>query len=256
MKRRDEAGRAERGPFSTGLAGQAAKQAGSQAQSSIYAQMPPSSCFTDYTSAQPDVLFWVKITWGKGGEEKERFPDLLPTIMSRLHSRCLLHSLSSLNSSASNPDATQLRLSKMPDVKDSPSICLCLSPAFFAFCPSPSLFRITLCIFHLLVVTLSNDSIYFRKQCPIYFELGKGKEKETYAVVILSAISIFSVIISNIKRKKETTVWQCFELFAKHKAKIDVAYSLSTPQEGSLFFFFLYLFLNSPSTLIWSSWVH
>jgi len=53
MKRRDEAGRAEKGPFSTGLAGQAARQAGSQAQSAIYAQIPPpSSCCT---SAQADV---------------------------------------------------------------------------------------------------------------------------------------------------------------------------------------------------------
>lgn len=42
MKRRYGEGRAERGLFSTGLAGQAARQAGSQAQSTIYAQMLPS----------------------------------------------------------------------------------------------------------------------------------------------------------------------------------------------------------------------
>ena len=81
----------------------------------------------------------------------------------------------------------------MLDVKDSPSICLCLSPASFAFCPSPALFRILLCIFHLLVVTLSNDSIYFRKQCPIYSELVGGKK--TSALIILSVISIFSFFL-------------------------------------------------------------
>lgn len=105
-----------------------------------------------------------------------------------------------------DPVAAHLRLSKMLDVKDSPSICLCLSPAFFAFCPSPTLFRISLCIFHLLVVTLSNDSIYFRKQCPIYSELGNGKKKQKTSV-ILSPISIFlSVIISNIQRRMEKTI--------------------------------------------------
>lgn len=90
MKRRDEAGRAESGPFCKGLAGQAATQAESQAQSSIYAQMPPPhphptpSCFTGYMSAQPDVLFWVKITY-RGGGEGEILRPLPPTIMSLRH---------------------------------------------------------------------------------------------------------------------------------------------------------------------------
>lgn len=80
MKRRDEAGRAERGPFSTGLAGQAARQAGSQAQSSIYAQMrPPLLLFRLHiSSARCTVL--SKDHLGKrwrGERERARFEDLL-----------------------------------------------------------------------------------------------------------------------------------------------------------------------------------
>lgn len=77
------------------------------------------------------------------------------------------------------------------------SVFVCLPPSLPSVPFPPSL----LCIFHLLVVTLSNDSIYFRKQCPIYLGAGKGKKK-TSAVVILFAISIFSVIISNIQRRE------------------------------------------------------
>ena len=80
MKRRDEAGRVERGPFSTGLAGQAARQAGSQAQSSIYAQMTPHPPHTfllyrlHVNSARCTVL--SKDHLGGRWEKKARFPDL------------------------------------------------------------------------------------------------------------------------------------------------------------------------------------
>lgn len=57
------------------------------------------------------------------------------------------------------------------------SVSVCLPPPLPSV-PLTPLFRISLCIFHLLVVTLSNDSIYFRKQCPIYFKSRKGKKKE------------------------------------------------------------------------------
>lgn len=86
----------------------------------------------------------------------------------------------------------------MPDVKKSPSICLCLSPAFFAFCPFPTLFTLHIpfggCYleqwFHLL-----------QKTVPHLFGSWERKKK-TSAVVILFAISIFSVIISNIQRRE------------------------------------------------------
>lgn len=168
MKRRDEAGRAERGPFSTGLAGQAARQAGSQAQSSIYAQMPPP--FAVQTTRQLSQMYCSEERSPRGkverAEEISRTP--LPTsFLPLFHAIRLAHWL------LLPPIQSRLiwDLIKMLNVKDSPSICL--SPAFFAFCVSSTLFGISLSIFHLVVVTLSNDSIYVRKQCPIYLELGK-----------------------------------------------------------------------------------
>lgn len=76
------------------------------------------------------------------------------------------------------------------------SVSVCLPPSLPSV-PLTPLFRISLCIFHLLVVTLSNDSIYFRKQCPIYFKSGKEKKRKrkTFALLILSAISIFLLLV-------------------------------------------------------------
>ena len=151
MKRRDEAGRAERGPFSTGLAGQAASQAGSQAQSSIYAQIPPlastppsfffSLLYRLHVSSARCTVLSKDHLGGRRRREISRPP--LPTIVSLSHAPIVF---SCLPSSPTSSPSIRSRLiqdyKRRLIVKDSPSICLCLSPAFFAFCPSPTLFRI------------------------------------------------------------------------------------------------------------------
>lgn len=195
MKRRDEAGRAERGPFSTGLAGQAARQAGSQAQSSIYAQMPPPSLLSLYrlhvSSARCTALSKDHL----GGRWREILRPPLPAIMS-FFVFCA-HPSRRLRLPPSGRDSPETFWRRLIFKAPPRSVSVCLPPPLPSV-PLTPLFRISLCIFHLLVVTLSNDSIYFRKQCPIYFKSRKGKKKgkrKTFALLILSAISIFLLLV-------------------------------------------------------------
>lgn len=87
--------------------------------------------------------------------------------------------------------------------------------------PPPSLlmplFRFSLSIFHLLSVTLRDESIFLRKRNLICLAWGKK-----ILFVILSAISTFSVMISNIQRskEKEKLLQKSSELFAKHKSEM------------------------------------
>lgn len=220
MKRRDEAGRAERGPFSTGLAGQAAMQAGRQAQS-----------VTDYTSAQPDVPFWVKITSGEGGEGLiSRSPA---TIIIAFFCHCLLRSPSFSDFICLTAD-----LKKMLDVKYASSISfrLVFLPLRLHAPLSISLFSrfhfaySICCLLPWAMIPFTSEN-----SAPFILSLGirKGKKKKKEKKkrkrnLLLSSYlpSAFFVIISNSQRRREQAIWQCFELFAKHKAKMDVSYLL------------------------------
>lgn len=178
-----------------------------------------------YTSDQPHVPFCETITY------TIRLILLIMSFFASITDFVCLH-----------PVEAHVTLSKMPDVKKNlpRSVFVCLPPSP----PSVPLPPSSLCIFHLLVVTLSNDSIYFRKQCPIYLELGGG----TSAVVIF-----FLLWLVILKGGRETTIWQHFELFAVLSLKLLKTHFSFFFFHFCSFFFFLNLILNSPSTLIWFS---
>lgn len=204
MKRRDEAGKAERGPFSTGLAGQAARQAWSQAQSSIYAQMPPPPhlfflLYTLHVSSARCTVLSKDHLGGRWRGRKRDFKACSTNHVFVARSHCLSRSPSSLTSSASIQLTLIWGFKRCLMLKNLPrSVFVGLPPSL----PSVPLPPSSLCIFHLLVVTLSNDSIYLRKQCPIYLGVGKGQKKNFRCCHLICHQHFCPVIISNIQRRE------------------------------------------------------
>lgn len=129
-----------------------------------------------------------------GGRWREILRPPLPTIMS-FFVFCMRPSRR-LHLTPSGRDSPETFWRRLIFKAPPRSVSVCLPPPLPSV-PLTPLFRISLCIFHLLVVTLSNDSIYFRKQCPIYFKSRKEKKRKrkTFALLILSAISIFLLLV-------------------------------------------------------------
>lgn len=140
-------------------------------------------------------------------------------------------------------------------VEDSLDQSFCVSR--LRLCPSPALFRILLCIFHLLVVTLSNDSIYSRKQCPIYL-VGKEERKKKYSCGCLPSTFFFQLLVISRGGSKlfdsafsylpnTKAKWMSFSPSQHHEMHLRKPLLLFFPFIYFFFFFSFFLTVHQPS---------
>lgn len=225
-------------------------QAGSQEQSSVYAQMLAQLCRQHVSSGGCTTFEWWRSLKGStdGGRERGREEGREGAEKRGVDKEVVASSIYHFFFKY---------LSFQPFFPLTPSSYLDMSLSFYFrqasvyLILSLPLSGISLSIFHLLSRTLSDESVYLRKRNLIC--LGRGGGGMSSSSTYLHS-AIFSVMITNIKkrsrgRKKKKLLQKSFELFTKHKAEMQVSlFFSSSPGRrtlGSSGF-------NSPSTYILS----